>query len=100
MPRHWKFAGVFFRSAFLIALLALTVSISLPDALSRTALAHYSMADFARTGLGIGTCLFVALQIFRLPRDSEGYKVWAYLGLVLVAALLLLAIAMRSELPI
>ncbi len=72
--------------------------ISLPHSINGGALAHYSAADFVRALIGMAVCLFVAVQVFRRPQDDEGYRAWVYIGLALVAVLILV-VAMESELP-
>jgi hypothetical protein len=85
VPVYWKVAGTVCRSVFLIGLVPITARISLPDSLSRGALAHLSAADFVRAGIGIAVCIFLLVQLFRRPRDDHGYKAWSFIGLALVA---------------
>jgi hypothetical protein len=85
VPIHWKIAGTLFRSIFLVAIAIITAWISLPDSLSAAALAHFSAADFVRAAVGVAICAFMAIELFRRPKDDHGYKAWVYIGLALMA---------------
>jgi predicted membrane-bound dolichyl-phosphate-mannose-protein mannosyltransferase len=98
VPLLWRVTGVVFRSVFLIALMLITVRISLPQTLNAGTLAHFSLADFARSAIGIVVCIFVAFQLFRRPIDDQGYKAWSFIGLAL-AAVLGLVVALQGAFP-
>jgi hypothetical protein len=98
VPIHWKIAGTLFRSIFLIAVAIVTVRISLPETLSAAAFAHFSIADFARSAIGIAICGFMVFELFRRPRDDHGYRAWVYIGLALLAVLVFVA-AVRYAFP-
>jgi len=98
MPVYLKITGTIVRSLFLIVLIGTTALISLPVSITEKTLARFSPADFVRVGLGVVVCLFVAIEIFRRPKDDEGYRVWAFIGLI-AAALLMVVMASRVAFP-
>jgi hypothetical protein len=78
-----RLAGLIFRSIFIVCLLAITVLVSLPQ--NETIWTAYDTpADLVRLALGLAVCVWVAIQLFRVPRDAGGYRTWIYLGLAAV----------------
>lgn len=81
-----------FRSIFLIVLAVVTARISLPETLNSGTLAHFTIADFARTGMGVVICAFLMVQALKRPADEQGYKTWIYIGIALSAVALFAAV--------
>lgn len=83
IPAGLRIAGLALRTVFIVALLLITVSVSLPQ--NETIWTAYDTpADLVRLALGLGVCVWVAIQLFRVPRDAGGYRTWIYLGLAAV----------------
>jgi len=84
MPSGLKIVGTLVRSVFIVTLIAVTASISLPEHLTATALAHYSVPDFIRAAIGIAICAGMIVQLIKIPKDDEGHKTWVFIGLGLI----------------
>jgi hypothetical protein len=98
VPTFLKITGMVARSLFLVALMVATALISLPATISASRLAHFSSADFLRAGIGLLVCLCVAVQLFRRPKDNDGYRVWTFIGLA-AAAVLVFVMALKIAFP-
>ena len=88
-----RIAGALFRTLFIIALIAATVRVSLPQ--NETIWTAYdTTGDLIRVILGVVVCLWLVYQLFQMPRDSAGYRTWLYLGLAVIpfAAICLFAV--------
>jgi hypothetical protein len=83
IPTWQRIAGLTFRSVFILSLVALTLIVSLPQN-ETIATAYDTPNDLVRLALGIAVCIWLVVQLFRLPRDAAGYRTWSYLGLVVV----------------
>jgi hypothetical protein len=82
VPKYLKFAGALIRSLFIVTLMAITWSLTIP--LNATDYAHFSTGDFIRVVIGILICLGMTLELLRQPRDVEGYRTWVHIGAGLV----------------
>lgn len=78
-----RIMGFALRTLFILALLLITISVSLPQ--NETIWTAYDTpADLVRLALGLGVCVWIVTQLFRLPRDVDGYRTWLFLGLAAV----------------
>ncbi len=69
------------RVAFIVCLLVLTVRVSMPQ--NETLWTVYDTpGDLVRLALGFAVCVWVAIQLFRPPKDANGYRMWSYFGLI------------------
>jgi hypothetical protein len=76
-----RLLGNTLRVAFIICLLVLTVRVSMPQ--NETLWTVYDTpGDVVRLALGFAVCVWVAIQLFRPPKDAHGYRMWAYFGLI------------------
>jgi hypothetical protein len=83
VPAWQRFAGLALRTVFIITLAALTYRVSLPqNETIRTA--YDTPNDLIRLLLGIAVCVWLVVQLFRVPRDAAGYRTWLYLGVAAV----------------
>jgi hypothetical protein len=80
VPNAMKFVGTVVRSVFIVTLMAVTWSVSMPQNISATALAHFSAGDFVRALIGIAVCCGMIVELVRPPKDDEGYKTWVFIG--------------------
>ena len=84
VSRPLKVAAVILRSTFLIALVVLTARVSLPQNESIWTV-YDTLGDLVRLALGLLVSIWILYHLFRLPRGgAQGYRTWAYLGIVLV----------------
>jgi len=71
------------RTIFIVALVVVIVHVSMPQSASFWA-AYDAPADLVRLIFGFGICVWLALQLFILPKDPGAYHTWLYLGLAAV----------------
>jgi hypothetical protein len=71
------------RSIFIAALVVVIVHVSMPQSASLWT-AYEAPADLVRLFFGLGICVWLALQLFILPKDPGAYRTWLYLGLTAV----------------
>jgi hypothetical protein len=78
-----RIAGMIFRTIFIMALLAVTVRVSMPQ--SETIWTAYETpGDLIRLVLGFLVCIGMLIRLFTLPRDADAHRTWLYLGLAAV----------------
>ncbi len=83
VPAGLRIAATVLRTAFIGALMLITVSVSLPQ--NETILTAYDTpGDLVRLLLGFAVCVWLVIQLFKGPKDAGGYRTWLYLGLVAV----------------
>ena len=78
-----RIAAVALRSVFLITLVALAVRVSLPQS-EKIWTIYDEPRDAVRLILGFVVSVWIVYHLFRLPRDAQGYRIWARLGIILV----------------
>jgi hypothetical protein len=81
VPNVVKFVGSVVRSIFIVALIAVTWSVSIPQHMSATAFAHLSFGDIVRALIGLAICGGMVVELARPPKDDEGYKAWIFIGI-------------------
>jgi hypothetical protein len=83
IPTGLRVAGLTLRAVFIACLLAVTIRVSAPQ--NETIWTAYDTpADLVRMALGLGVCVWIAAQLFRLPKDADAYRTWVYLGFAAV----------------
>jgi hypothetical protein len=86
--RGFNVAGIFFRSAFIIAFGLGALWASLPADRDISAIPGLPAADLVRVGLGVVVCLGALIQTFNLPKDDQAYRTWTYIGVACTITLL------------
>lgn len=79
VPQYLRVAGALVRSVFIVTLMAITWSLTIPPNI--TAFARYSTGDFIRGAIGIIICVAMTVELFRHPRDDDGYRTWSHIGI-------------------
>ncbi len=88
IPVGIRIAGAILRVVFLACLFVLTLRVSLPQ--NETIWTAYdSPGDLVRLVLGAAVCIWIVIQLFKPPRDAQGYRTWLYFGLAAVPFALL-----------
>lgn len=88
-----RVAGATLRTIFILAILVIIVEVSLPQ--SETIWTAYDTpGDLVRMALGLGVGIWIAVQLFIMPKDAQGYRTWLYLGIVGVPFALICAAAL------
>jgi hypothetical protein len=78
----FRILALIFRALFLGALIMIVSRVSSPQ--SETIwTAHETPEDLIRVALGLVACVWLLIQIFRLPQESDDYWGWLYFGFVL-----------------
>jgi hypothetical protein len=73
--------GTTLRVLFIVCLLVLTVRVSMPQ--NETIWTAYDTpGDLVRLALGFAVCVWVAIQLFRPPKDANAYRMWTWFGLI------------------
>jgi cell division protein FtsW (lipid II flippase) len=87
-----QWTAIVLRAAFIGLLMVLILRVSQPQ--SETVWSAYeTTGDLVRLVLGLGACLWMGIQAFSFPKDTDAHRIWLYLGVIGVpAALSLVAI--------
>ncbi len=92
IPTGLRIAAIVLRTLFIAVLVGITFCVSMPQ--NETIWTAYDTpSDLVRLVLGVGVAIWLVVQLFRLPRDLDGYRTWFYLGLVAVPFSLICLIA-------
>jgi hypothetical protein len=84
-------AGVVARTLFLGVLIIITARVSSPQ-LEHISSLYETPSDLVRVALGFVVCVWLAINLFILPKDPGAYRTWAQLGLVLLPLAVLCAV--------
>jgi hypothetical protein len=87
MSRPLKTAAVVLRSLFLIALVVLVARVSLPQS-EHIWTIYDEPIDVVRLLIGFLVSGWIVYHLFTLPKDPQGYRTWAYLGIAAVPLIL------------
>lgn len=83
IPAGLRIVGMVFRTIFIVALVAVTIRVSMPQ--SETIWTVYETpGDLIRLALGFAVCVGMVIRLFMVPRDPGAYRTWLYLGLAAV----------------
>jgi hypothetical protein len=75
-----QFFGKVFRAVFLIGLIIVTVGVALPQ--NETIWTMYDeRGDLVRFCLGLGVCVWLAVHLFKLPKEGQAFQTWFNFGL-------------------
>jgi uncharacterized membrane protein YdbT with pleckstrin-like domain len=85
LPGYVRVSGTFVRSVFIVTLIAITWSISMPSTVTK--FAHFSTGDTVRAIIGLAMCIGMVRQLLRLPKDAGAYRTWVHIGLSLAFVL-------------
>ena len=93
IPRGLRIIGTLLRTVFIIALLAVTICVALPQ--NETIWTAYETpGDLIRMALGLVVCIWIGVQLFVVPKDVQAYRTWLYLGLTAVPFALICVLAL------
>jgi hypothetical protein len=83
IPTGLRIAATILRALFIIVLVLITFRVSRPQ--NETFWTAYDTpSDLVLMLLGFAVAAWLVFQLFRGPRDLDGYRTWFYLGLVAV----------------
>jgi len=88
MPTWLQVSGAVLRAAFIACLIIITLRVSMPQ--NETILTAYDTpGDLLRIVLGLAVCGWIAVQLFRAPKDAHSQRTFLYFGLAAVPFALL-----------
>jgi len=83
VTKHHRLASIILRTIFIASILIVTVHVSMPQ--SETLWTVYDTpGDLIRVLLGLAVCVWLAIQLFIMPKDDHAHRMWLYLGLAAV----------------
>ena len=83
VPLGLRIVALALRAAFVGVLIVLVARVSSP--LNETIWTAYETpGDLIRVVVGLVACLWMLFHVFKLPQDAEAYRIWTYLGIVVV----------------
>lgn len=91
LPAHIRLLGIISRTLFIVLLIAITARVASPEVETIWS-AYETPNELVRMALGLAVCLWLFINIFRLPKDPGGYWTWLYLGAAIVPLGILCAI--------
>ena len=80
--------GLAFRTLFIMAFAVLTARVASPQ-IEKLRSVFETPDDLIRVALGFALCTRCVVNVFILPKDVEVYRIWLYLGLVILPLVLL-----------
>ena len=78
-----RLIGRIFRALFILDLVVVTMRVAGPQ-LETVWSAFETPSDVARMVLGFFVCLWLIYNLFTPPKDPDPYRIWFFLGLVLL----------------
>lgn len=90
LPTTVWLAGLAARTVFLGILIAVVARVASPQVEHLWSI-YETPSDLLRVALGLAVCVWLAANIFIVPKDSGGYRTWAQLGIILLPLALLCA---------
>ena len=79
IPQRLPIAGGVLRGLFILSLLIVTMRVGMPQR-EHIWTAYASPADLIRMILGFVVCVWLAKELFNVPRDTQAYRAWLYLS--------------------
>jgi hypothetical protein len=88
VPAWLQIAGAVLRAIFIACLIVITLRVSLPQ--NETIWTVYDTpGDLIRLALGLAVCGWIAVQLFRAPKDARSQRTFLYFGLAAIPFALL-----------
>jgi len=77
------YGGILGRTLFLIVLIVITARVASPQ-IERLSSIYETPGDLIRVLMGVGVCGWFIVNLFILPKDAGAYRIWMYLGMLLL----------------
>jgi hypothetical protein len=90
VPVLFWIGGVAVRTIFLIIVTVITTRVASPQVENLRSVLE-TPSDLLRVGLGLTVCLWLIANVFILPKDTDAYRTWLYLGPAILPLSLLCA---------
>jgi hypothetical protein len=91
LPIGIRIGGLAVRALFIIILTVVTARVASPQVESIRSVFE-TPGDLIRVALGFAACVWFIVHIFILPKDADAYRIWLYLGIVILPLSLLCAV--------
>jgi hypothetical protein len=85
-----RFLGLVLRTLFLLVVIVVTIRVATPQNESLWS-AYDTPSDMFRFILGLSVCGFLAVQIFKYPKNPADIRKWVPIGLAILPLALLCA---------
>jgi hypothetical protein len=92
IPTTLRVAGTLLRGIFLCVLGIMTLRVTMPEKETLFS-AYVAWGDLVRMALGLAVCAWLVIQLFKMPKTANGYRVWLYFGLFAVPFALICLVA-------
>ncbi len=92
LPKQLHLVAMLLRAVFMLTLLAVILRVSLPQSESIWS-AYETPGDLARLIIGLCAAGWIALQLFKLPKDPGAARTWLFVGIAAVPFALICAVA-------
>ncbi|SIO61415.1 hypothetical protein SAMN05443247_11893 [Bradyrhizobium erythrophlei] len=86
--RRLRMLALFLRAAFIVVLVILTARVSFPQN-EKIWSVYETPGDLVRLALGALLCVWIAIHLFRPPKDPEASWTWVYFSLFAVPFVLI-----------
>lgn len=86
-----RLAGLAVRALFIGIWIVITARVASPQMEGFRTL-YETPGDLIRVALGLTVCVWLAVQLFVLPKDAAAYRTWLYLGFALLPLSVLCAV--------
>lgn len=83
IPTRLRITSTVLRAVFIASLLTVIAHVSMPES-EPIWRAYQAPGDLIRMALGIVISVWIAIQLFAVPKDAQAYQTWLYLGLAAV----------------
>jgi hypothetical protein len=83
VSRRQRTLGAIMRAVFIVSLLIVMIRVSMPQSSSLLDV-YATPGDLIRLLIGVVASIWVASQLFMVPKDGQAYRTWVYLGLAAV----------------
>src|SRR5271163_3896000 len=82
-PPRVRRTGMIFRTIFILILVVITARVASPE-VEHIWSVYETPGDLIRVMLGFAVCVWLVVHLFVPPRDEAGYRIWFYLGFLLI----------------
>jgi hypothetical protein len=85
-----RVTAIILRALFIGILIVVTARVASPQ-IENFQSAYETPGDLIRIALGFSVCVWLAVNIFILPKDPEAYRTWLYLSIAVLPLALICA---------
>jgi F0F1-type ATP synthase membrane subunit a len=75
--------GLAVRTIFIAILVVITARVASPQ-LEHVWSLWETPSDLVRVALGMAVCIWLLVHLFIVPKDPAGYRIWLYMGIIIL----------------